>query len=514
MTEAGNAIATSAVRNGLRELIYQATSIAENVAGMVPGQQMAHCASDLHKKLREIDRVMLAAAPDNAEQKPVHGDVLPPVGTDVLIHLASKDAWQAHEVTGYYAWPSLNGSVGLQRVFVCVRDSAGYPNARMLCDVRRLDGTAYVHDPNAAQQGGSQDLTDEQVKAIGLAHGLIANEDGRLFVAALGFAEMMAAIRSLLATQPATNDRVLELESVLRSVAAQFERVGDRFPDAFDARVVHWVRDALAGVTSEAGVIHGMTPSLRKALIAAIVEHTDSSESWAAAIIQQALLAPSEASAGPVHGGGRTWEGEALSLAGTFKRYDANGKEDPHGALVFFLDVLEAVRIASALPKDPDVALLASMATCQHHGFGTLPAEAQRRMLVEMRKLYDEVVGQGYYRPENRQNYIRWVSKEIEGGERESAGLADLFARQAEAVDVGLARVALHEAILTVLMEHGLSHTEDTASGEKFPLIDKLCAPGDDTIETGKREAVVLAEAILEVIPESIIAATPVKVKS
>jgi hypothetical protein len=79
-----------------------------------------------------------------AALEPVHGDVLPPVGADVLIRLASEDAWLPHVVTGYYVWPSLDGDARRHRVFVRVKDADGTPNARMLCDLRRPDGTPYV----------------------------------------------------------------------------------------------------------------------------------------------------------------------------------------------------------------------------------------------------------------------------------------------------------------------------------------------------------------------------------
>lgn len=86
--------------------------------------------------------------------EPVHGDVLPSVGAKVLIHLASQDAWLPHVVVGYYVWPSLDGNPARQRVFVRVRDSSGCLNARMLCDVRRPDGTCYV--PTAASADTAQ----------------------------------------------------------------------------------------------------------------------------------------------------------------------------------------------------------------------------------------------------------------------------------------------------------------------------------------------------------------------
>lgn len=62
-----------------------------------------------------------------------------------------------------------------------------------------------------------------------------------------------------------------------------------------------------------------------------------------------------------------------------------------------------------ALPDEPDIALLASMATCANHAFGMMDAETQERELYEMRKLYDEVAGKGYYRPEYRERYTQWL---------------------------------------------------------------------------------------------------------
>ncbi|WP_432263314.1 hypothetical protein [Cupriavidus sp. TMH.W2] len=96
------------------------------------------------------------------ELEPVYGDVLPPLRADVLIHLASLDKWVPHKVIGYYVWPSLKGDPSGQRVFVRVRDSAGTPNARMLCDVRRPDGTSYL--PAATTQGVSPDVQAEVVQ--------------------------------------------------------------------------------------------------------------------------------------------------------------------------------------------------------------------------------------------------------------------------------------------------------------------------------------------------------------
>jgi hypothetical protein len=97
--------------------------------------QQRVCIAEMEKvsQLRaEVEALRKAAEP----LEPVHGDVLPPIGSKVLIHLASCDEWIEHTVAGYYAWGDLDGDEYLHLVFVRVRDSAGYLNARLLKDVR------------------------------------------------------------------------------------------------------------------------------------------------------------------------------------------------------------------------------------------------------------------------------------------------------------------------------------------------------------------------------------------
>lgn len=69
----------------------------------------------------------------------VDGDLLPAIGEKVLIHLNSSDSWVEHRVVGYYVRGDLGRNTGFHRVFVRVVDSNGYPNARLLQDVRRID---------------------------------------------------------------------------------------------------------------------------------------------------------------------------------------------------------------------------------------------------------------------------------------------------------------------------------------------------------------------------------------
>lgn len=76
------------------------------------------------------------APPATDGLEPVTGDILPKVGSRVLIHLGRQDEWVEHAVTGYYVWGDLGGNESLHRVFVRVVDDAGFPNARLLNDVR------------------------------------------------------------------------------------------------------------------------------------------------------------------------------------------------------------------------------------------------------------------------------------------------------------------------------------------------------------------------------------------
>ncbi|ENZ1687438.1 hypothetical protein ACGHBB_000509 [Pseudomonas aeruginosa] len=94
-----------------------------------------------------ILRELLAVGPAQAQQsvpelEPVDGDVLPKIGSTVLIHLARQDEWVEHTVVGYYAWADLGGNDRLHRLFVRVRDRDGYLNVRLLKDVRTPDRLA------------------------------------------------------------------------------------------------------------------------------------------------------------------------------------------------------------------------------------------------------------------------------------------------------------------------------------------------------------------------------------
>ncbi|MCW0459014.1 hypothetical protein NB717_000082 [Xanthomonas sacchari] len=69
-----------------------------------------------------------------------------------------------------------------------------------------------------------------------------------------------------------------------------------------------------------------------------------------------------------------------------------------------------ALALLAKAPDEPDQALLISMATCLNHGFGLLPADRQQSMLRDMRKLWDEVMGRGYYSPQCRERYASMLT--------------------------------------------------------------------------------------------------------
>jgi len=94
-------------------------------------------------ELAEIKRRFDALELSTQQRKPltpVEGDLLPAVGSKVLIHLARQDEWVEHTVVGYYVWGSLDGrDERMHRVFVRVVSDDGILNARMLRDVRPIE---------------------------------------------------------------------------------------------------------------------------------------------------------------------------------------------------------------------------------------------------------------------------------------------------------------------------------------------------------------------------------------
>jgi len=71
---------------------------------------------------------------------------------------------------------------------------------------------------------------------------------------------------------------------------------------------------------------------------------------------------------------------------------------------------INAVAAALTPPEEPDQALLVSMAMLVYHGFGLLTPEQKQSQLREMRKLWDEVMGRGYYSPANRERYVAMLA--------------------------------------------------------------------------------------------------------
>lgn len=66
------------------------------------------------------------------------GDQLPPIGCEVLIHLASRNKWLKYEVTGYNILPDNKGDKYVHRIFIQVK-RGNATNERLLADVRPVD---------------------------------------------------------------------------------------------------------------------------------------------------------------------------------------------------------------------------------------------------------------------------------------------------------------------------------------------------------------------------------------
>lgn len=67
--------------------------------------------------------------------------------------------------------------------------------------------------------------------------------------------------------------------------------------------------------------------------------------------------------------------------------------------------------IAEPVADQPDPALLASMAMRINHGFGLMDRMAQNSLMNDMRKVWEEVVGRGYYSPDRADRYLRELAK-------------------------------------------------------------------------------------------------------
>lgn len=67
--------------------------------------------------------------------------------------------------------------------------------------------------------------------------------------------------------------------------------------------------------------------------------------------------------------------------------------------------------IVEPVMEQPDPALLVSMAMRINHGFGLMDRMAQNSILNDMRKVWEEVVGRGYYEPAKASRYLRELAK-------------------------------------------------------------------------------------------------------
>ena len=104
-----------------------------------------HAPTDVERAMvAEIADLRTRLAREERALEPVEGDLLPQIGSKVLIHLTRRDAWVEHTVVGYYVWFALSHQVkddkkNAHRVFVRVKDADGHYNARLLSEVRPAD---------------------------------------------------------------------------------------------------------------------------------------------------------------------------------------------------------------------------------------------------------------------------------------------------------------------------------------------------------------------------------------
>lgn len=121
----------------LLDLIHIAEDREQGYADKLHGGVINGKAADALVAMLDRMRVAISASAEpSAPLPPIEGDLLPAIGSKVLIHLAREDKWVEHTVVGYYVWDNLRPDPSVHRVFVRVRDDQGYLNARMLGDIR------------------------------------------------------------------------------------------------------------------------------------------------------------------------------------------------------------------------------------------------------------------------------------------------------------------------------------------------------------------------------------------
>lgn len=120
-------------------LLPKAQALLQALEQLPPGHHVSHMVGHAHGIVMAISNLLRTGdhfwPREVSPLDPVEGDVLPRVGSRVLIHLARQDEWVEHTVVGYYVWRPLKEGDGW-RVNVRVVDANGYQNSRSLEDVR------------------------------------------------------------------------------------------------------------------------------------------------------------------------------------------------------------------------------------------------------------------------------------------------------------------------------------------------------------------------------------------
>lgn len=93
---------------------------------------MKRMPSELITMPKQEIKLMVDFYEANKNLDDVPGNVLPPIGATVQIHLASRSAWVEHTVVGYYVTIAQDRTY---QINVRVIDENGYENARYLGDI-------------------------------------------------------------------------------------------------------------------------------------------------------------------------------------------------------------------------------------------------------------------------------------------------------------------------------------------------------------------------------------------
>lgn len=126
---------------GYKEVIELHNQLVRELDILLNGEEGAAKQASLCDIVRQVRKEFIRS-PNYHDQEPVSGDVLPKIGSKVLIHLNSVGTWVERTVAGYYAYKATGNCIRsgnerfFHRVYVRVVDDNGFENSRLLCDTK------------------------------------------------------------------------------------------------------------------------------------------------------------------------------------------------------------------------------------------------------------------------------------------------------------------------------------------------------------------------------------------